>query len=156
MKTIDEISQKLTGLSFEEADRALALFDSYSRTTAMMLVMSRAPSPRDCLTTFLNWGNACDAPWPHRSHIADLLRWACGETSLTDLLTPDARKFHEALPSLIQVWRGCERGRVRQAQRVVARRGLDRMLSIALSAKTIRPAIDNSFYAGPLAAPLMA
>jgi hypothetical protein len=113
MKSIDEISRNLTGLSFEEADRALALFDSYCRTTAMILVMSRAPSPRDCLTTFLNWGNVCDAPWPHRSHIADRLRWACSEASLVDLLTNDALKFYEALPSLIQVWRGCERGRER-------------------------------------------
>jgi hypothetical protein len=52
----------------------------------------------------------CDAPWPWRSVIADLLRQAISKIILADVLPPDARSFYEGLPDLVSVWRGCERG----------------------------------------------
>jgi hypothetical protein len=45
--------------------------------------------------------------------VADLLREATAEVGLRDLLGPEERTFHEELPDLIVIWRGCERGRER-------------------------------------------
>ena len=113
MLTTDDISDRLDGLTFTEAVKELGLFNSYERTTAMVLVMARSPTAADRLRVFLDWGNVCDAPWWNRSSIADMLRQACAEVSMPDLLNPADRCFYDALPRVVQVWRGCEQGRER-------------------------------------------
>jgi hypothetical protein len=92
--SLKEITAKLRGLSFAEAAKHLGDFDSYDRTGAMVCVMLRAPTPADQVRVFLDWGNACDAPWPYRGLIADLLRQACAEVSMPDLLEPADRQFY--------------------------------------------------------------
>ncbi len=84
-----------------------------SARTALVLVMARAPTAADCVRVFLDWGNLCDAPWWNRSCIAAMLRQACARISLPDLLCPADRRFYESLPGIVEVWRGCERGRER-------------------------------------------
>jgi hypothetical protein len=79
----------------------------------MGFAMMAAPTAELSLQVFLDWGNMCDAPWPWRTVIADILRRACREARLVDLLPPDERDFFEALPPLVCVWRGCEGGRER-------------------------------------------
>jgi len=47
------------------------MFDSYSRTEAMVHVMLTARrEAADQIKVFQEWGNMCDAPWPWRSIIA--------------------------------------------------------------------------------------
>jgi hypothetical protein len=48
-----------------------------------------------------------------RSIIADMLRRACSEISLADVLPPDERSRYDALPDPVSVWRGCDQGRER-------------------------------------------
>src|SRR5262245_52912263 len=69
MLTTDDIFDRLDGLTFTEAVKELGLLNSYERTTAMVLVMARAPTAADRLRVFLDWGNVCDAPWWNRSWI---------------------------------------------------------------------------------------
>jgi hypothetical protein len=104
---------RLADLPFDEAVKQLMMFDSYGRTEALAFLMERAPSPSDCVRAFLDSGNMCDAPWLARFKIADLLRRACSQVVLRDLLDPDARRFYDALPQLVPVWRGCEQWRQR-------------------------------------------
>ena len=96
-----------------EIGKRLGLCDSYSRTEAMVYEMLKAPSPADRVKVFLDWANICDAPWPWRSIIADILRLACAKVVLADLLELDERTFYDSLPDVVPVWRGCERGRER-------------------------------------------
>jgi hypothetical protein len=105
--------RRLAALPFTEAKEELTMFGSYERTEALVHVMLRAPTPTDAIAVFLDWGNMCDAPWPWRSQIADILRQSCAEISLADALAPDARGFYDSLPDLISVYRGCERCRER-------------------------------------------
>jgi hypothetical protein len=100
----------VTAASLREVSSYLGTFDSYARTEAMTYVMI-ASSPRRALEIFLNWGNACDAPWPFRMYLAAKLRDAINKVALIDLLEPSERACYSALPHLVPVWRGCERGR---------------------------------------------
>ena len=113
MLSIDQIAERLKGLNFAEAAAKLGEFDSYSRTVALVFVLWRSPTPADTIRVFLKWGNICDAPWWQRSHFANSLRCAIREVALADHLEPPARAFYNALPAIIPVWRGCERGRER-------------------------------------------
>jgi len=110
---IDQIAERLDGLTFAEAAAKLREFDSYSRAVALVLVLCRSPTPADIIRVFLEWGNMCDAPWWQRSEFADQLRWAIRKVTLADYLEPSARTFYDALPEIIPVWRGCEAGRER-------------------------------------------
>lgn len=101
-----------TAASLGEVSSYLGTFDSYARTEAMTYLMI-ASSLRRALEIFLDSGNMCDAPWPYRSHLAAKLRDAIDKVALIDLLEPPERAFYSALPYLVPVWRGCERGRVR-------------------------------------------
>jgi hypothetical protein len=100
------------GATRKDFFRFLITFDSYSRTEAMVTAMLYSP-PRLRLQIFLDAGNDCDAPWPWRSMIASLLRRALTEVNLVDCLEPAERAYYIALPELVPVWRGCERGRER-------------------------------------------
>jgi hypothetical protein len=111
--TTDEILHRLEGLTFAQAAEELGIFSSYERATALIVVMARAPTAADRVRVFLDWGNLCDAPWWNRSSIADMLRQACAEISLPDLLNPADRRFYDLLPRVVEVWRGCEHGRER-------------------------------------------
>jgi hypothetical protein len=102
----------VTASSFEEVSHYLGTFGSYARTEAMTYLMM-ASSPQRVLEIFLSWSDACDAPWPYRSYLAAELRDAIIKVPLIDLLEPPERAFYSALPHLVPVWRGCERGRVR-------------------------------------------
>jgi hypothetical protein len=110
MLSVNQILERLDGLSFAEAKAQLGFFSSYDRTTALVLVLARAPTATDALRIFLEWGCMLDAPWWERSNIAASLREAVAEVSLADFLGPPERRFYEALPQLVPVWRGCERG----------------------------------------------
>jgi hypothetical protein len=105
--------QQLVALPLDQASKDLGMFDSYSRTEAMVHVMISAQEAADRMKVFLEWGNMCDAPWPWRSIIADMLRRACSEISLADVLPPDERSRYDALPDPVSVWRGCDQGRER-------------------------------------------
>jgi len=111
--SIDQIAETLDGLTFAEATAKLREFDSYNRAVALVLVLCRSPTPADTVRVFLEWGNICDAPWWQRSDFANQLRWAIRKVALADYLEPPARTFYDALPKIIPVWRGCERGRER-------------------------------------------
>src|SRR5262245_50421149 len=113
MHSTDEIAAELHGLSFAEQAKRLALFDSYDRSLAMVFVLWSAPTPADRLRVFFRWGCICDAPWMYRWWIAEALRSACAEVNMPDLLEPANRQFYNALPDIVEVWRGCEEGRER-------------------------------------------
>jgi hypothetical protein len=98
--------------SLEEVSDYLLSFDSYARAQAMAMIMMFSCAKR-CVQIFLDWGNMCDAPWPHRSHLADALRRALAEATLIELLEAAKRTFYVGLPDFVPVWRGCERGRER-------------------------------------------
>jgi hypothetical protein len=49
----------------------------------------------------------------YRLHLAYELRDAINKVMLIELLEPSERACYSALPHLVPVWRGCERGRVR-------------------------------------------
>jgi hypothetical protein len=102
----------VTAASLREVSSYLGTFDSYARTEAMTYLMI-ASSPRRALEIFMDSGNDCDAPWPYRGYLAAKLRDAINKVALIDLLEPPERAFYSALPDLVPVWRGCERGRVR-------------------------------------------
>jgi hypothetical protein len=104
--------QRLLALPLDQASKELFIFDSYSRTEAMVYVMHSAEGA-DQIKVFLEWGNMCDAPWPWRSIIAGILRRACSKVSLAEDLSPEACGFFDALPDLVSVFRGCEQGRER-------------------------------------------
>jgi hypothetical protein len=110
---VDQILQERESLSFQEAEQQLAFFSSYDRTIALVFVLLRAPSTADRLETFLAWWNMCDAPWSVRTPLTGILKEACAEVRMPDLLPPIARSFCDELPALAPVWRGCERGRER-------------------------------------------
>lgn len=126
MLNLDQILQQLESLSFREAERRLGVFDSFDRTIALIFVLQRAPSAADQLKTFLEWWNVCDAPWRVRAPLSNILKDACAQAQMADLLTPDARSFFRGLPALVPVWRGCEMGGKRgtswTTDRKVARR----------------------------------
>jgi hypothetical protein len=106
--------QRLHALPLDQASNELTMFDSYSRTEAMVHVMlSARREAADQIKVFLEWGNMCDAPWPCRSMIADILRRACSKISLAEVLSPEERGFFDPLPDLVSVFRGCEQGRER-------------------------------------------
>ena len=109
MLSVDQIAEKLKGLSFAEAAAKLGEFDSCSRSVPLVFVFCRSPTPEDTVRAFLEWGNVCDAPWSNRTTIAHFLRRALHEVKLADHLAPPERKFYDALPTVISVWRGCER-----------------------------------------------
>jgi hypothetical protein len=113
MLSIDQIDGRLSGLTFAEAENELGMFNSYERTPALVLVLGRAPTPADIMRVFLDWGHMCDAPWWDRTHIAMYLRRAISEINMADFLELDARAFYDALPPVVSIWRGCERGRER-------------------------------------------
>jgi hypothetical protein len=75
--------------------------------------MAKASSARDRLAIFLNAANHCDKPWPWRGVLAMLLRDCRPEVYLAELLRAEERSWWTALPPLIEVYRGCEKGRER-------------------------------------------
>jgi hypothetical protein len=113
MLSADQIGEMLKGLTFAEAAAKLGEFDSYSRSVALAFVLCRSPTPSDTIRVFLGRGNVCDAPWRANAIIADCLRAALREVTLADYLGSTARTFYEALPAVVPVWRGCEKGRER-------------------------------------------
>lgn len=113
MLSFEQVADRLEGLTFAEAAAQLDYFDSYERSIALMLTMQRAPTPADIVRVFLKSGNLCDAPWWERSDIAGCMRCALREVALADYLEPPERTFYDALPAVIQVWRGCESGKER-------------------------------------------
>lgn len=97
----------------QEIDGYLISFDSYRRTRAMAWLLMFSENPERRLRVFLQWGNACDAPWIDRTDIAQALRWALPQVDLETLLEPDEAAFYAALPASVSIWRGCQRGRER-------------------------------------------
>jgi hypothetical protein len=75
--------------------------------------MASAGSPREVVKLYLDWGNACDAPWAYRSAFADMLRRALTQVPLRDVLEEPERAWFDGLGPIIKIYRGCEAGRVR-------------------------------------------
>jgi hypothetical protein len=113
MLSAEQVVDRLKGLSFAEAAAKLGDFNSYDRSIALMVALISAPTSEDAVRVFLEWRNLCDAPWPARSVIANHLRHALREVTLSDFLEVPERAFYETLPALVPVWRGCQRGRER-------------------------------------------
>jgi hypothetical protein len=88
-------------------------FDSCARTEHLVGLMAMAGSARRVLSIFSEIGNMCDAPWPRRSILADLLRGARANVELFEVLGLAEWTWLEALPPIIAVYRGCQRGRER-------------------------------------------
>jgi hypothetical protein len=101
--------------SMDQITNYLISFDSYSRTAALALLMSVTATerPEYCIRMFLDFADMCDAPWSNRSVIADALRYARTGVDLAGLLEPNERDLYMALPDLVSLWRGCEKGRER-------------------------------------------
>ena len=99
--------------SFGEADRRLALCDSYSRTSQLVQEMLCARSSAERVRLFLEWGSLCDAPWPYRSYFAQILRDAFRHVRLADMLPPGDLDWFLSLDPVIAVYRGCQSGRER-------------------------------------------
>jgi len=49
MLSVDQITDRLNGLTFAEAAATLGEFDSYSRTFALVFVLYLSPTPADIL-----------------------------------------------------------------------------------------------------------
>jgi hypothetical protein len=94
-------------------DRRIGLCDSYARPRELALAMLHTREPRRRLEMFGFWGNLCDAPWAHRSLFAGMLRQDIARTGLIEALDPEAREWFCSLPREVEIFRGCERGRVR-------------------------------------------
>jgi hypothetical protein len=94
-------------------DRRLMLCDSYSRTRELCLAMFAEQNPAARVALFLEWGSCCDAPWAYRGYFARILREALKRVALAELLPADQRAFFDSLEPLINIYRGCESGRVR-------------------------------------------
>jgi hypothetical protein len=90
----------------------LSYFDSYARTEPMVMIILAA-NPERRLRIFLESGDCCDAPWPWRSLLADLLRSARKEVDLRECLSPRALTWFDGLPPIIPLYRGCTAGRER-------------------------------------------
>jgi hypothetical protein len=100
------------GAAFEPwQNDALSLADSYSRPTE--LVYAKQREPRNRLLLFLTWWPSCDAPWHCRSYLAEMLRRALKQVSLSACLRPDELSWFKSLPAEIEIFRGCEHGRGR-------------------------------------------
>lgn len=95
------------------ARHRLALCDSYRRAGELLLAMLRARSPREQVSLFLEWGNACDAPFGYRSEFAHVLRQALKKAPLRKMLGAPERAWLDSMDPLIRIHRGCEAGRVR-------------------------------------------
>jgi hypothetical protein len=102
MLSNDQIADQLDGLTFNEAKERLWMFDPWDRSAGMVLVMQRAPNAAEILKVFLEFGNSCGLHWPNRSLLARLLRGACNEVDLRDLMEPDARSFMIPCPRTSQ------------------------------------------------------
>jgi hypothetical protein len=111
--TMDGLSFLANVAPLEKISKYLLTFDSYGRTRAMAYLMTLAMEGSRCLWRFLDSGNACDSPWPWRSILASELRRARAKVDLIDLLGPEATAYFAALPEIVSVWRGCQRGRER-------------------------------------------
>jgi hypothetical protein len=94
-------------------DRRLMRCDSYSRTHELYLAMLSERDPHRQLKLFGDWATVCDAPWHYRSCFAEILRRAIAAVGLVNALDPAEREWFSSLGPEIEVFRGCERGRVR-------------------------------------------
>jgi hypothetical protein len=99
--------------NLSDAERRLLDCDSYRRTEALCTEMFREPLPAKRLSLFLEYFNMCDAPWPYRGVLACELREALKEVRLEDVLPEDERAWFAALPPIVQIYRGCQKGRER-------------------------------------------
>jgi hypothetical protein len=95
-----------------EVFQYLLSFCSYKRTGVLYRLMLDLPALGG-LQIFNEWYDGCDAPWPYRSCLAEVLRGAISMVPLAEVLKPDALAFYTALPDPVAMWRGCERGRER-------------------------------------------
>jgi len=65
------------------------------------------------MALFLRYWSICDAPWPWRSLLADVLRYTLMHVSLTECLSEEARALLDSLPPEIGIYRGCQKSRER-------------------------------------------
>src|SRR5689334_2031294 len=90
---VDQILQKLRGCLFKR------LRKSWPYSIAMIgpspspfsLSWREPPTPAETLKTFLEWWNACDAPWRVRTDLSNMLQEACTQKPIADLLLAPAK-----------------------------------------------------------------
>lgn len=62
---------------------------------------------------FLSAWSRCDATWPARNLLVDVLRKQSRKMPARKFYSPAARQFFDGLPDRVKIWRGCSRARVR-------------------------------------------
>jgi hypothetical protein len=62
--------------------------------------------------TFLTVWSTCDATWPYRNEVLDVLKRQHAKERVTAYLPSEAREFFNKLPPKVTVYRGCSRDRV--------------------------------------------
>jgi hypothetical protein len=100
-------------LTFTEAEKKIALADSFGRMEVLFTCMMQVSGPGERLRLFLGHYDMCDAPWGWRSLLLSQLRSDLEKVPLVDVLVGEARRMFDALPEEVQIYRGCEEGRVR-------------------------------------------
>jgi hypothetical protein len=106
----------------EQLDRELGYFGSYARAKALMYALILRRDPYDRLRLWHAWGNMVDAPWAYRSMYREVLVNSVQAVPLELFLREHGRAddecaaalaMYNALPAMVPIWRGCERGRER-------------------------------------------
>jgi hypothetical protein len=97
----------------QAVDQRLGSCNSYERTRELWLSMVITRSPRERISLYLDWANCCDAPWWYRGDFVEMLRDALRQVPLREVLPLEERAWFDAMGPSIQVFRGCEAGRVR-------------------------------------------
>jgi hypothetical protein len=98
---------------------ALSLVDQYSamqsspeRLSALLEVIAAGPPELFWPSLLRNW-SSCDATWPARFRLLEVLSCQCRLSNAGLYFDNPARAFFESLPSNVKVYRGCSDNRVK-------------------------------------------
>jgi hypothetical protein len=95
----------------DTAEDRICMCNSIERTGQLFWEMAQEhDSPHQQVALFLQWSNTCDAPFPWRRLIAEILRGALKHIRLEDVLAGPERTFFEGLGAAIPIYRGCQKG----------------------------------------------
>jgi hypothetical protein len=121
-------------------DSVVGFCDSHERAEIMMDAIMFAPSELFWPVIINNW-SACDCSWHVAGALLTLMRIHGGKDR-RKWMSREQRKIYDALPDLVEVWRGTARSRVR---------------SIAWStSRNVAEDFATGMRAGPFADPVMA
>jgi hypothetical protein len=88
------------------------LVDSLNRLPIVLDLLAGTP-PEVFWPVFLDVWCVCDCTWPWHTFLLDLLRDVHSQLSPRDFMGAENGKFFDALPDLVQVYRGCAAYRTR-------------------------------------------